>query len=456
MILKSRITAVLLLLICQSGFTQHALHVILISKDGLRPEFYLDKRWPAPNLQKLMKEGVYAHHMKSVFPSFTYPAHVAMLTGALPARSGIHYNAKPGSKEWNWFTKDIKVKTLWQVIKENNLTSAAVQWPVSVSDDITFNIPEIWSADHPEDRITETRKYATKGLIEEIELNATGKLSGENMSEDYLSLDANAGRMAAYIFKTYKPNLLAVHFACVDGAEHEQGREGAKVNLALASADRAIGDILEAVERSGLKESTTVIIVGDHGFSDIKKVLRPNLWIKDLDARFQPAGGSCFLYRIADTSKAVTVDTLKQEHLAKLLPLENSLHIKRQSREEYYDQWLKLITARLNLLPKNQRKLFRIIDKKELDKMGADSSALLALAAVPGIVFSGSIEGEQLTTVKGGHHGYDPDIREMYTGFISAGAGVKKGSMIKELCVTDVAVLVAGLLGIEFKCADGR
>src|SRR5262245_55457062 len=85
------------------------MYVIVISIDGLRPEFYQDTTWPAPHLQRLAREGVAAHHMKSVFPSFTYPSHVAMLTGALPIHSGISYNAKPGQQDWYWFTKDIKV-----------------------------------------------------------------------------------------------------------------------------------------------------------------------------------------------------------------------------------------------------------------------------------------------------------------------------------------------------------
>ena len=72
---------------------QSTKHVILISIDGFRPEFYLDASWPAPNLQQLKTAGVYAQRVKSVFPSYTYPSHVAMLTGALPARGGIYYNA---------------------------------------------------------------------------------------------------------------------------------------------------------------------------------------------------------------------------------------------------------------------------------------------------------------------------------------------------------------------------
>jgi predicted AlkP superfamily pyrophosphatase or phosphodiesterase len=108
-------------------------------------------------------------------------------------------------------------------------------------------------------------------LIEEIELNATGKLDSNNMHEEYSGLDDNAGRMAAYIFIKYKPKLLAVHFAGVDGKQPEHGRDHETLKPALANIDHAIGIIPEAVERSGLKDSITILIVGDHGFADIQR-----------------------------------------------------------------------------------------------------------------------------------------------------------------------------------------
>lgn len=420
-------------------------HVVLISIDGLRPDMYLDKSWPTPNLQALMQQGVYADHLKSVFPAYTYPSHAAMVTGALPARSGICYNQPIGSKgEWHWYNNAIKVPTIWQALKKAGLSTASVEWPPSVTDDITYDVPEIWDIKSPEDRITAARKYATPGLIEEIELNATGKLDSNTMNEGYFSLDENAGRAAGYIFKKYQPYLLAVHFACVDGMQHEYGREGDSVRLAVASVDRAIGDVLEAIRRSSIRESTTVIVVGDHGFSTMHTVFRPNILIKGLPVKFIAAGGSAFLYPIGTLTGGGTG------------PL---LHIVKQ---------------RLDSLPKEQREQFRFVERGELDKMGADSAAIFALAATPGLVFSGAIapaasvnagpgtaiqQNTQLgvfASVKGGHHGYDPDLPDMYTGFISAGAGIRKGAKIHELCVTDISPLIARLLGIAFPTPDGK
>jgi predicted AlkP superfamily pyrophosphatase or phosphodiesterase len=423
---------------------QQVKHVILISIDGFHPDMYLDASWPSPNLRALKQQGTYADHNLSVFPSYTYPSHTAMLTGAYPARSGIYFNQpKNGGDDWAWFMKDIKETTLWQFLKWKGLTTSAVEWPVSVGDGIAFNVPEIWSDQFP-DRITEARKYATPGLIDEIERVATGKLDTFNMNEDAFSMDDNSARMAAYIFRVKKPAFLAVHFAEVDGVEHDHGRDGDSVRLALAAVDHCIGVIRETVRRSGMGDSTTIIVVGDHGFSTIHEVFRPNMLIKDVGARFIASGGSAFLYRLADSGKA--------DEAGMILA----------------------VTDSLNKLPKDKQKLFRIIGRKELDKMGADSAAFLALTGVPGLVFSGSTvaaaavkhgpgtsiqqskyEGVFFPT-SGGHHGYDPNMPDMWTGFIAAGVGINKGGHIREMRLVDVAPLIARLLGFEFKTPDGK
>jgi len=417
-------------------YAQSSRHVVLISIDGLRPEMYLDTTWPSPNLRELMKRGSYALHMKSVFPSYTYPSHASMVTGAYPATHQVCYNAPfaplGGDGRWNWETSNIKARTIWDAAKEAGLTSAIVEWPVSVGAPVTWNLPEIWPVKDGDDRITESRKYATPGLVEDIEKNATGALTRENMNESYFGFDENAGRIAAYIFMKYKPNLLALHFACVDGAEHDQGREGDSVRLAVESADRAIGEVLETIKKSGLADSTTVIIVGDHGFSDFHEILQPNVWLKEnglfhigngWGMKFQPAGGSAFLYleNPGDTTNLVKVRTI------------------------------------LNQLPDSLRVKFRIIEKPELIEMGADRNAVMALATYPGTIFGGGVKGSPLFQCpEGGHHGYDPNQPEMYTGFIAAGAGINSGVVIAELSVVDIAPMVMAILQIKFEALDGR
>jgi len=256
-------------------------------------------------------------------------------------------------------------------------------------------------------------------------------------------MDDNAARMAAYIFESKRPALLAVHFAAVDGMQHNYGRDHDSVRLAVAAVDRAIGYILETVKHSSLRDSTVIVIVGDHGFSTFNMVMRPNMLIKNVDARFITAGGSCFLYKRSNSM------------------LDNDIIVK-------------AVTDSLNKLPRNQRRLFRIIDRKALDQMGTDSAALLALSATPGLIFSGALVPAPSTShgpgtkeqqnpldglfyaLHGGHHGYDPNEPQMHTGFIAYGAGIRKQNKIALIRAVDIAPLVAELLGLKFDTPDGK
>ncbi|MDA0312084.1 MAG: alkaline phosphatase family protein [Gemmatimonadetes bacterium] len=92
-------------------------HVILISVDGLRPEFYLEQRWPAPMMQRMATEGTHATKVRGITPTVTYPSHTTLVTGALPARHGITNNRpfEPGGPSGLWFmeSRQILVPTLW-------------------------------------------------------------------------------------------------------------------------------------------------------------------------------------------------------------------------------------------------------------------------------------------------------------------------------------------------------
>ena len=431
-----------LILMAFSSQAQPAKHVVLISIDGLRPDFYQDPSWNAINLRQLKENGVYAQGVQSVFPSFTYPSHTAIITGALPIRHGVYYNVyfepfkAPG--RWYWNESEIKVPTLWDAVGKAGLTSAAVHWPVSVGAPVTYNLPEVWAWPSTKKVLLEeiAKNAHPAGLMEEVQQNATGRMEELDYNSYYLSADENMARISGYLIRKYKPSLLAVHLTAVDHFEHEQGRDGDKVRRAVASADRAVRTILESIERAGLTETTAVMIVGDHGFSDIHTALYPNIWLRDngfatpsqdgaeqqWSALFHPCGGSAFLHLKNKNDKAT----------------------------------LQKVKDILNRLPEAQKRQFRIVDRKELDSIGADPNAALALAAVQGVSFSGSDKGkESVRAAKGGTHGFFPDFKEIQTGFIGYGAGFKKGAVLPVMGLQDIAPIVATLLGIPFEAPDG-
>ena len=412
---------------------QPAKHVILISIDGLRPDFYLDNKWHTPNLRELMNAGVYAKGIKSVFPSVTYPAHTTIITGAYPARHGVYYNApidaKPG--QWYWEESYIRTPTLWDAVKGAGLTSAAVMWPVTVGAPIDYNFP-VRRADEDEktDQLTVTLPYVTpRGLMEEIQLHATGKLTPEDFSGEY-TIDKTIGQMGAYIFKTYNPNLMALHFVTLDHMQHVDGREGPSIEKSVALIDSMVGVVVKTVVDAGLQNSTAIIITGDHGFVNSTQAFSPNVLLaqhgllsKDnWRARFHAVGGAAFLY-------------LKDKNDTNAL---------------------KQVKRLLAALPPDQQSAFRLVERSELDKVGADPEVVLGLAMKKGYAVNNNQQGVILKEKKkGGSHGYFPDFNQIQTGFIAAGAGIGSKKVVGEMGIKDIAPLVSTLLGLSFHAPDG-
>lgn len=156
-----------------SALGQTAKHVVLISIDGFRPDFYLDSSWRAPHLRKILENGAYATNVRTVVPSVTYPSHTTIITGALTARHGIYYNAPKDSTkgQWYWEESYIKTPTLWDAVKKSGLTSAAVMWPVTAGAPIDYNFP-VRRPNRGEkgDQLSVTRPLVTPpDLLNEIE-----------------------------------------------------------------------------------------------------------------------------------------------------------------------------------------------------------------------------------------------------------------------------------------------
>ena len=60
-----------------------------------------------PNFGSLLERGSLVEEMLPVYPSFTYPCHVSIMTGCYPDRHGISHNemVKAGVHPVPWFTR---------------------------------------------------------------------------------------------------------------------------------------------------------------------------------------------------------------------------------------------------------------------------------------------------------------------------------------------------------------
>ena len=104
--------ALFLMLLC-AGERTPAAPVLMISVDGLKPEYVLDADahgLKIPFLRGLLRDGTYARGVTGVWPTVTYPSHTTLLTGLSPAEHGIYNNLEFDPKStfanaWYWYAQ---------------------------------------------------------------------------------------------------------------------------------------------------------------------------------------------------------------------------------------------------------------------------------------------------------------------------------------------------------------
>jgi len=407
----------------QSPTQPLAKHVVVITVDGFRPDFYLDSSWHADNIRALMAGGAYAKGVNSVFPSMTYPSHTTIVTGVQPAVHGIYYNTGPGDKIY-WNDSSIKVPTLWGAAQQKGMTVAALLWPVSADAPVQYDIPDIGSLGE-----TVREQYSKPaGFVDELKKNVFDGASSIGYGRD-----VNVGRIAAYVIGKARPNLMTIHLFSVDHFEHEQGRDGNHVRSAVLGADSAVGIIMDAVKRAGIWDSTVMIVTGDHGFLTVTTQVNPNVWLAaaglltdvkkdDWKAHFFSVGGSSYLY-LKDRSDKETLGKVRKVLLE---------------------------------LPDSVKRYFRVIDRKQMDAIGGNPEVEFALSGLSGAAFGNASSGEAVRPGHGGQHGYFPDFFEIRTGYVASGPGIRKGAVIEEMNQRDQAPVIAALLGLDFPSAEGK
>ncbi len=252
-------------------------HVVLVSVDGLRPDFYLD---PAahgaelPAFREMMRDGVYAEGVEGVFPTVTYPSHTTIATGVVPAKHGILdnyvFDESGRFEDWYWRASDIKVKALWDVARGR---TAAIHWPVTVGAHIDFNFPEFWIPGGDRSWPDVMKEVATPELLQDIGPLPEEALMGE--AEEDLVV-----RAAETVLEKHRPGLLLLHVANTDGQQHDYGREDPHVARAFERVDREIAQLRAKIASLGLADETLFIVTGDHGFIDTHSAIHVNAFLK--------------------------------------------------------------------------------------------------------------------------------------------------------------------------------
>ena len=256
---------------------------LVISIDGFAAFYWRDPAARLPTLRGLAERGALATGVETVFPSTTWPTHVSLVTGVHPCVHGV-----VGNHVWNRaagraedLTGDpiydaadlIRVPTFYDRSHGAGLTVAAIDWPATRhASSIAFNLPffksqAVFEA-HTEPAVW--RELSDLGYP----MDRQGEWS--QLPKRFLK-DAMVADVAAHAIHRHAPDLLMVHFLCVDSLQHLHGPRSPEAYWAIQYVDALIGRLLASVS-----PDTNVFVVSDHGFLPVTRQLQPNVRLRKL------------------------------------------------------------------------------------------------------------------------------------------------------------------------------
>jgi len=373
--------------------------LLVISVDGMDWRYLRDADTlglKLPNIRKLLARSQVADGVTGVWPTVTWPSHTTMLTGVPPFRHGILANASGplDITQSYWSASKIKVPTLTQCVRASGLTTAAVNWPVTVNAELNWNLPEAYAKRNGDSSdLASVDRYGTPGLVAEI--------TRSRPSFGYRWLDDRTRTLATiYLLQNKQPDLMLLHLAELDSEAHEEGPFTPSANAVAERSDELIGDILKA-----LPKGYDVALVSDHGFESIDHVAN----LKTMAAAAGITGELQIAAGLVRTNDAKVADWLRGQSGKGDV-----------GREVPHDELMRFA--------------------------GAD--ALAAFEPAPHVIFGNAATGPAHTSsANAGTHGFWPTRPDYHSIYALSGAGVKPGKLgeIEMVSLRDRFAQVLGL-----------
>ncbi len=397
-----------------------------------------------PNFKKLREKSAYCDHVKSVYPSITYPAHCSIVTGQKPNRHGVINNIRlqphrNGKEDWHWQRKYIKAETIYDAARKSGWKTAALLWPVTAGSRIKYCVPEIFPN---RDWQNQVMISAVSGPIP-YQIDLLGKFGHLLDGLNQPNLDNFVTEATEYTIRKYNPDLFLIHLTDVDTHRHRCGLDAPQVKEAMQRHDERLGRFLKALEETGDMDKTTIVVLGDHCQIETHTAVYPNYYLRQ-------AG----LLRVASNGRIADYDFYAQ-HCDGCCYIYASRKVTKLLREEM------MMRLRESLKQIPEEMVSRIITRKEAKALGADAECVCMLEAVPGYYFQNGFERpyekvENMTEHQMyATHGYLPDLPEYETFFMMSGYRVAEGQMTGEMHLWDEGPTLAEILGVSLRNTDG-
>ena len=389
------------LLFCAAPVQAAPAHkLLLISIDGLDWRYLRDRDamgLKIPNLRRLLARSQVADGVTGVWPTVTWPAHTSLIAGATPVRHGVLANAGGplDISQSYWSASKIKVPTLTQCVAKAGRSTAAINWPVTVGADITWNLPEVYAKRNGVSSDLETvRRYATPGLIDEI-TRATPSFAYRWFDDRTMTI------ATVHLLKTRQPDLLLVHLSETDAEQHGGGPYTPEARAVLERSDELLGEMLRA-----LPKDYAVAIVSDHGFEAVDHTA--NL-------------------KVMAAADGVTGDMTVTGGLVR-------------TNDPKMADWLRAQTGK--------GEVGRQVPADELQSFGG-FEALAAYEPAPHVMFGNAAAGPAITpSGNKGNHGFWPTRADYRSVFLLSGPGVTP-EKLGTLPMTSLKDRFAAVLGLS-------
>jgi predicted AlkP superfamily pyrophosphatase or phosphodiesterase len=252
-------------------------HVVVVVWDGMRPDFVNEEN--TPTLWKLAKEGVVFRNHHAVYPSATNVNGTAMVTGVYPGKSGViaNYVYRPEIDR----TRSVYVETPAVVDKGDELFGGKY-----------ISFPTIAELVQGAGGSTVIATAKTVGLLLDRHRdpnrakNGLTLFAGRMLPRDALSLIAVLGPFPSaslqkdvwttkavtdFFWKDGVPAFSLLWLGNPDLTQHESAPGAPSAMAAIKASDQNLAAVLSALDRQGVRDTTDVFVVSDHGFSTIKR-----------------------------------------------------------------------------------------------------------------------------------------------------------------------------------------
>lgn len=401
------------------------------------------------NFGWILENGALVREMLPVYPSFTYPCHVSIMTGCYPNKHGIPHNeqVKAGVHPVPWYSKRsmVKKKFFAEYAKEHGYSTCLINWPVSEGADVDINLPMCLPPRYRGDNPRMFYEGSTsKEVLDRYFWKYGYLLCGCNKILNS-SYDDFTNAVSPDIIRDYgQPDVMFVKMCDLDTVRHKLGVDNDSAKLQLQKHDCELGVLMESIRRYGDFEHTNFIIMGDHGQTDVERVLNfnrvlqgkglqkldENGHLESFDAYCHSTGG-CGWIELSNPAD----EELRQKVYRVLLEAKDSgkyglgyVFTKEEADERFH------LTGPFDF----------IIEGEEPLSFGYDPAAPLFTKAAPG----------DYKTAPGTHGGLP--WRDHRTTFFACGPAFKKGAVIEQACLVDEAPTMAKILGFEMEDIDGK